>query len=303
MKEPPDVGYWDHVIAEQGDDHTCHPLWRSHSDNMNLRLIDSWLEARPAPARILKTDLFDEAVGNGLYPNLIGHGQEVVCIDVSPGVCASARNRHRSLTACAADVRSLPFREGTFDLIVSNSTLDHFPAKSDIARSLEQLTRVLRTGGMLIITFDNPCNPLIWTRNHLPFRHLKHWGLVPYFVGLTYGPAELQAALRGVGLTVLQTTAILHCPRLLAIPLSRLVSGLSVRRQVRFLWLLRQFERLEKSPLRYLTGHFVAAAAVKPEPFSDLPDWKKEAGGKPASMARSSVCQPPARRTTSCSVR
>ena len=42
-------------------------LWRRHSDAVNVALIRQWLP-RHGLQRILKTDLFDEAVSEGIVP-------------------------------------------------------------------------------------------------------------------------------------------------------------------------------------------------------------------------------------------
>ena len=53
---------------------------------------------------------------------------------------------------------------GSFDLVVSTSTLDHFGHASDIGDALAELNRVLRKGGELVITMDNTGNPVIALR-------------------------------------------------------------------------------------------------------------------------------------------
>ena len=73
--------------------------------------------------------------------------------------------------------------------MVSLSTLDHFRDPEDLAASLRQLGRIVRPGGLLLLTLDNPTNPLVALRNALPFGLLNRLGLSPYFVGATAGPA------------------------------------------------------------------------------------------------------------------
>ena len=73
--------------------------------------------------------------------------------------------RNSGIEAVVADVRSLPFAEASFGVVFSGSTLDHFESAADIQRSLGELYRVLRPGGTLILTLDNPANPLIEGRS------------------------------------------------------------------------------------------------------------------------------------------
>src|SRR4029434_1314077 len=57
------------------------------------------------------------------------------------------------------------FADEAFDVIVSNSTLDHFGSWAELGASLHELHRVLKTRGLLIITLDNRANPIVALRN------------------------------------------------------------------------------------------------------------------------------------------
>jgi len=58
----------------------------------------------------------------------------------------------------------------TFDTVLSNSTLDHFDGAAQIRVSLAEPARVLRPGGRLLVTLDNPANPLLALSKALPSR-------------------------------------------------------------------------------------------------------------------------------------
>ena len=76
--------------------------------------------------------------------------------------------------------------------------------------------------------------------------------------GWTTGSAGLRAMLDSLGFPVLELTAVSHAPRAL-LALSRRPAGRSSRRLEAAL----RLERLERLPTRALTGHFVAALAVR----------------------------------------
>ena len=239
-------------------------LWRTHSDAVNVALVARWLGGIVCD-RLLKTDLFDEAMGAGLYPCLREHARQVAAIDVAPSVLSAAKARYPALDVVAADVRRLPFADGSFDAIVSNSTLDHFETRAELREALAGLSRVLRSGGRLVLTLDNLRHPAVALRNALPCRWLERIGLVPYPVGATMGPAGLERALLDAGFRIVEMTAILHCPRALAVRRARALE----RREApalhaRFLERLARWERLQTLPTRYLTGHYVAVLAQKP---------------------------------------
>ena len=246
-------GYWDRVAAVWQAS-PRQTLWRRHSDAVNIRLFD----------RLLKTDLFDEAFGEGLYPLLASRAKEVIGLDLAAQALSAAGARHPRLRAVNGDVRRLPFASDHFDIVVSNSTLDHFTDLDDIARSIRELHRVLKNGGYLLITLDNPANPLIGLRNSLPFSLWSRLGLVPYFVGATLGPRPLSRLLRETGFETVDVQTVLHCPRVLAVAVAGLlakVGGTAAQR--RYLRLLSAFERLAALPTRFVTGNFVAVKARK----------------------------------------
>jgi len=231
---------------------------------LNRTLLQNWILPQ-RKSRILKTDAFDEAIGEGLFPFLSEKGEEVHGIDIALEAVNEATKRYPDFDVRCGDVRDLPYADSSFDLIVSNSTLDHFTSVADIDRALQELTRVLKTGGELVISLDNLQNPIIAIRSILPLSLLMKLRLVPYFVGVTLGRRRLVAALQRAGLKVLETKAILHCPRFLAIPVAAYVNKrTSNKSQQRFLGFLARFETLAKLPTRFFTGHYVAARAVKP---------------------------------------
>jgi len=254
--------HWDAVAA---DWQQARPdtLWRAHSDAVNNALLARWLSAE-GTGTLLKTDLFDEAVGDGLYPRLTGKARTIVGMDVAAATLEAARARYRGLCAVGADVRRLPFSDGAFEVVVSNSTLDHFDSQDDIVAGLRELYRVLRHEGRLVLTLDNPANPIVALRNALPFSLLHCLGLVPYRVGATCGPRRLACLLQQTGFELRQVTAVMHCPRVIAVAVARLVKRLgTTRSQERFLRVLMSFERMGNWPTRFQTGHFVAVLAVK----------------------------------------
>lgn len=239
-------------------------LWRRHSDAINGALVARWLE--PAmQARVLKTDLFDEAMGVGLAPLLGTRARRIAAIDIAPSVLRAAATRYPDLDIVAADVRQLPFADASFDAVVSNSTLDHFRTRDDIRTALAGLNRVLRSGGRLVLTMDNLRHPGVALRNAIPVGWLKRSGLVPYPIGATLGPRGLARMVRAAGFDIVEMDALLHCPRALAVRRARAHERFgNGSAQRRFLERLGRWERLARFPLRFVTGHYVGILAQKP---------------------------------------
>ena len=238
-------------------------VWRAHSDAVNRSLLRRWL-ATTAGNRLLKTDVFDEAVGEGLYPELRRCASSMVGIDVSLSVLRAAHRHYPDLSCICTDTRILPFANSSFDTVVSISTLDHFASVEQIAAALVELARVLRPGGSLVLTLDNLLNPVIALRAALPFSLLNRLGLVPYQVGATCGPRRLKRLVRTAGFDVVECCAVLHAPRVLAVALAdRIERHTPARTHEAYLRLLRKTESLARLPTRFLTGHFVALLATK----------------------------------------
>lgn len=261
--------YWDGILDDwEPSMATC--LWRAHSDAVNIGLLRRWLPPSRAGGRVtvLKTDLFDEAVGTGLYPELSARAGAVVGVDISRQTVRSARQRYPALEATVGDLLRLPFGPGTFDAVVSNSSLDHFDSRAKLRLAVAELARVLRPGGELIITLDNYTNPVVAVRTSRLGGPLRRLGVVPYYVGATYGARGLVEMLGQSGFDVAETRAIMHCPPQLA---AHLAAGIAARNGptvspealCRYLRRALRFEAMGRWPTRQVTAHFIAARAVR----------------------------------------
>lgn len=72
----------------------------------------------------------------------------LILTDLSPGMVAEARaalGAHPFLSFLTADIQSLPFPDGYFDLVIANMMLYHVP---DLSKGLSEVKRVLKTGGL-----------------------------------------------------------------------------------------------------------------------------------------------------------
>jgi SAM-dependent methyltransferase len=249
MASPSD---WDAVV-ESWSPASLHARLRTYSDAVTGRLVERWVDAAHA-GTALKTDAFDESVAPGLVPLLRAKADDVLLVDVAASVRERAAARYPGLRVEDADVRALAYPDGTFDLVVSNSTLDHFDDEETLAVAVGELARVLAPGGTLVLTLDNPVNPLVATRNRLPGL-MRRLGIVPYPVGVTCGPRRLRALTLAAGLEVVAEGALMHVPRVFVLLWLRLRGGLAP---------LVACEWLERLPSRYVTGQFVAIKARKP---------------------------------------
>jgi ubiquinone/menaquinone biosynthesis C-methylase UbiE len=131
-----------------------------------ISLLGEWGIELNQDFKILKTDLREEAYGQDqiLYAidtpknNLL----HIFGIDISKVTVQHADFRQRDLgyshVYITADVRVLPFKENSFDLILSSSTLDHFENKEDFLAAIKEMARVLRPNGNIVMTLNNRLN-------------------------------------------------------------------------------------------------------------------------------------------------
>jgi ubiquinone/menaquinone biosynthesis C-methylase UbiE len=68
-------------------------------------------------------------------------------VDLSLGMAAIARRR--GVVALAGDAENLPFRDATFDVVISSSSFHFWP---DRLRGLGEIRRVLKAGGRVVLT-------------------------------------------------------------------------------------------------------------------------------------------------------
>jgi len=239
-------------------------LWRTFCDALNL----AWLCPRLADRRwkaALKTDAYDEAVGEGVHAQLRDAAEWTCWMDASEPVCRLAAVRYPHLASVACDVRRLPFPPGAFDQIVSLSTLDHFASIGELEGALDCLYGVLEPGGCLLLTLDNLENPVIRLRNALSWRFLHRFGLLPYPVGATVGAAGLHRLLEQAGFEVRHTTTLMHVPRAPAVALAAVLNKVSAPWARRlFRRVCMSFEVLAKLPTARWTAHYTAVTAIRP---------------------------------------
>lgn len=131
-------------------------------------------------------------VAPGLRPRLPIEGTQF--IDISAPALAKLRDRGGQVTL--GQVSSLPFTDGTFDLVCALDIIEHV---EDDDSALSELARVARPGGLLLIS--TPLHPVLWNafddfvghkrryeppclleklaRHHLVIEHSAQFGMQP----------------------------------------------------------------------------------------------------------------------------
>lgn len=145
----------------------------------------------------------DVGTGNARHAELLARCAEVVVgVDVSLGSLGTARvraaERGFAVGLVQGDAAGLPVRSGVVDLAVYVATLHHLPSRALRLGSLDELARVLRPGGMGIVS--------AWSTTHeafdrtVGFDTMVDWTLpdgtvVPRYYHI-YDPVEFEADVR-----------------------------------------------------------------------------------------------------------
>ena len=264
MQNSIDNNYWDGIIKSQ-QSYIQDDLWRANLKLIYQELINGY------GLIALKTDLYDEASSEYNILSLLSKCfKHVIGMDYSFAIAEHARQRLNNekevspYAVLVSDIRNASFKDDSFDCIISNSTLDHFLCREEIITSIRELYRILKPQGELIITLDNPWNPVVRLRNALPYGMLKLIGIIPFYMGVTLSNDDLLRVLDKQGFKIKQSSFIVHCPRFLGIWIGFLVAMLGNKVANRcFIKLINSFEYLQKTPLRSLTGYFVCVKATK----------------------------------------
>ena len=251
---------WDDLAADQRGSWYLDPLVAEQKREVNLNLFQKWTD-KTAAATILKTDLFEEANGEDEILSGLSDSACMIGMDIAPNMVLRAKRLSGAVNALflATDVREIALATGSVDVIFSNSTLDHFSSREDFQTALEELCRVLRPGGTIIVTLDNIHNPLY----HI-LRWLGHRGVAPFKMGYTTSLSGLVASLEEFGIAVTATDYHIHNPRLISTAIflvARRTLGRFADGPIR--GLLRVFGLLDRLPTRAYTACFIAACGTR----------------------------------------
>jgi len=112
-------------------------------------LISGFL--RPA----LGEEILDAGCGTGVFTaGILTSGSQVVGLDLSLPMLRLAERKFReySFHAIVADMTSLPFKDCSFDKVVSITALEFIP---DAKRTVDELFRVAKKGGIIVVATLN----------------------------------------------------------------------------------------------------------------------------------------------------
>jgi SAM-dependent methyltransferase len=213
--------------------------------------------------RVLKLDLWNEAFNTRILHWMAEQGADAYGLDLSNVVAHQARRNtlaaghpHRLVRA---DIRELPFAEGSFDAVYTMGTIEHI---DEYAQAIAEVRRVLRPGGRAIIGVPHKWNlflrpALVWV--------LDLFGKYAYSPEKAFSSPELRGVIERTGLAVRERTGILSIPGLLRLAdVYCFTRGIGLYRLSPLaLWPFEHLETRYRWPGRF--GYLMAMVADKVE--------------------------------------
>ena len=134
-------------------------------------------------------------------------GQETIRVAEQTARAALSDELFERLTFSVADGTGLPFGDATFDITLSMSTLDHVPDGAGRQLFVNEMARVTRPGGRVVLTVPNRWNRVYAGR-------AKSGGAVasPEFFEYCFSPIELRRMVHGAGLRIVAFTSTSQIP-------------------------------------------------------------------------------------------
>lgn len=209
---------------------------------------------------LFKTDLWDEAKNTEILRWAARQGARPFGVDIAFDIVDKARlvlEPHRP-GLVVSDLRALPFRTGSFELIYSMGTIEHF---RDTEVAVREIVRVLKPGGTAIVGVPNRLDPFL---RPLLVGVLNTLGLYAYGMEKSYTAGGLRRLVESAGLRVTVVSGILFIPGWL-----RMLDLLCYTRLPRVAtlttWLVQPFRWLyRRVPAVRRHGYLVVCIASKP---------------------------------------
>ncbi len=101
--------------------------------------------------------VLDVGAGTGrLSLPLANRGASVTALDVSPKMLELVKRKNAKIITVVGDAESLPFESGSFDIVTAAFLIVHL---KDPTRFFDEVYRVLKDGGMFVVTNINQKDP------------------------------------------------------------------------------------------------------------------------------------------------
>ncbi len=256
--------YWDRVARDCGTN--SYPLEENiarYKKDEHLRLLKRW-DIDIKGKTILKTDLFEEALGrDGFLFELSNADNTIIGMDISYEIVrrSGLRNAAKkdSDKMIVSDIKTAAFKENSFDLVISNSTLDHIP-RQDVSLALGEIRRILKPNGILVLTLDNKQNFLYL----LGYRIQQIFRINKFYLAGCYSSKEAIRLVEANNFVVQDLTTIVNIPtpfNKIALSWKRISRKLGGDKIIQYF--LNIFLKAKNKKIPIFSGWFIALKLTK----------------------------------------
>lgn len=209
-----------------------------------VKLLLKWLPYKKG-AKILKFDLYNEATMTATLADwFLSRGYDYYGVDISKEVIKLARSNFKGRLDTShfrhGDIRKLPYKDNTFDIVFSFGTIEHI---RENAKSVTEAYRVLKPGGLFITGVNNKLD--LW------FSYLVNESTSAIFKHITsyepsFFPWEQRGWLKEAGFEKVTTTGMIMFPHLIRY-MDLFIEWKQVNGALRFIWdnaMVKPFIRL-----------------------------------------------------------
>lgn len=155
---------------------------------------------------IFMSDIFGGWTAVDFSPQSIRSAEGIVRKELS-------EERSEKIHLTTADATSLPFPDGSFDVVVSYSALEHIPDPAGRRSAIREISRVLKDDGYAAITMPNKYSGFYFTHKRLMKENASNYGYAHL-----YTPVELELFLSCAGLKPFRFASeyeMMNLPRIL----------------------------------------------------------------------------------------
>ncbi|MEM3627527.1 MAG: methyltransferase domain-containing protein [Candidatus Bathyarchaeia archaeon] len=170
-------------------------------------LCDYWLlkEIDLRNKRVLNIGCF-EPIDEVFWVNLVGewHALDINerAIRTAKGMVEETLSSYLSskIAFIVGDATSLPMKSESYDVVFTFSTIDHIPRRDQRTAAIQEISRVLKQGGFLVITVPNKWD--LWYSYHS--NKAQREGKAPFGYEYQFSPLELRKMLITNGFRIVE---------------------------------------------------------------------------------------------------
>lgn len=134
-------------------------------------------------------EIIDLGCGNGrildfLYQHYLSNNFKYIGLDNSEGLLKEAHKKHPNNVFLPGDQLEIPIDDNQADILLNIAAFHHIPSPNLRLQALLEMNRILKPGGLLIISVWNLFQKKYW------LAHLKAWLRFIYTLG-SYSPTDL----------------------------------------------------------------------------------------------------------------